>query len=122
VCDVDCGFTNWSTWTACSKTCGAATQTATRQVTRGRRGNGAECPSGSVNGFYTKQQDCDEGDCPVHCVVSAWELDGTCSEPCGSGVQQFKRSITTAGDHGGRHCPALTKSGACNTDKCLSIA
>jgi len=118
-CDKDCQFTGWSQWSTCSRTCGTGVKTATRQIKSMHQASGAACPTDCVNGICRKQTSCVTVSCPVHCTVSDWQLDSAgCSKTCGTGVQKKTRSVVDNRNHGGRHCPALATTEACNTHRC----
>ncbi len=112
LCPVDCKVSGWSSWSACSVTCGGGVTRQTRTVTRPAANGGLSCPS------LTQQQSCNTQPCPVNCVVSGWSAWGVCSATCGGGSRSHRRSVITAAAHGGVACPALSESQACNTQPC----
>ena len=57
---------------------------------------------------------------PVDCEVSGWSTSGTCTKKCGSGTQTRTRQITKPAENGGKQCPSLSDSHACNTQACSS--
>ena len=71
-----------------------------------------------------------DGACPagttlcsrVDCQVSEWGVWGACDAACGGGLQQRSRTVVTAPANGGKACPALTVSQACNTHACHGCA
>jgi len=54
---------------------------------------------------------------PVDCVVS-WSEFSKCSASCGGGKQTRNRKIITKPENGGKACPELKESKACNTEAC----
>ncbi len=55
------------------------------------------------------------------CTVSSWSSWNSCSYPCGNnGVQSRSRSIVTHPSCGGKPCPTLSETRACNRDNCLN--
>ena len=56
--------------------------------------------------------------CPVDCSVSSWGRWGGCSKACGKGSQKRSRRVTRKVNYGGKKCPALNQSRACNTKPC----
>lgn len=57
---------------------------------------------------------------PVDCVVSAWRPWTGCSADCDGGTQSRGRDVLIRSSGGGRACPALTESRACNQDPCAT--
>lgn len=93
--DVDCGYSGWSNWGACSKTCGGGTQTRTRSILQEPKNGGNPC------GELEQTQSCNTQGCPVDCV-GKWEWTG----PCSSDKRRKKYKITRYSAHGGINCPA----------------
>jgi len=58
---LDGGWTDWTAWTTCTKTCGNGTQTHTRNCTNPRpSGGGLTCV-----GFSRETQICNTDPCPI---------------------------------------------------------
>lgn len=110
-CPVDCAYTDWTSWSSCTKSCGGGIQERTRQVTRNSANGGKACP------HLREEQACNGHGCPVDCVYteSGWSA---CSKSCGGGTQKRTRTITRAAANGGKACPATEESMACNTHAC----
>jgi len=102
----------WSSWSACSLTCGGGVQSQTRSVTVQARYGGAACPA------LSRRQSCATHACPVNCQVSGWSSWSACSVKCGGGTQKQSRTVIIAAAHGGIACPRLSQSQACNTHAC----
>ena len=112
-CPVDCEVGQWVNAGKCSLTCGGGSQKRTRAVVVQAQHGGAKCPA------LTDSADCNEDDCPVHCVMTAWKSHGECTKTCGGGDQEFVRSVKTPPSGGGKACPASIKEFRdCNTAKC----
>ncbi|XP_033639811.1 SCO-spondin-like [Asterias rubens] len=63
-CAVDCGWTLWSRWTSCSKTCGSGSQMRFRSANNPLAFNGGlECI-----GESQEEQTCNIDDCPSGCI------------------------------------------------------
>ena len=56
---VDCVWSDFGEWTACSEECGTGTQTRTRTEETAAEHGGAEC-----DGDSEETQDCNTHDCP----------------------------------------------------------
>lgn len=95
-------------FSSCSAACGGGTQTYT--VTQAASAGGVACPF--TTGYV---QTCNTAACAtnVNCVGS-W---GSCSVPCGGGIQTF--SISTPASGSGTACSyAAGASRTCNTSAC----
>jgi len=65
--------------------------------------------------------ECNEQPCPQDCEVTEWPEDGGwsgCSKTCGLGYETRTRTQTKPALHGGKQCPSLTQTRACNTQHC----
>ena len=111
-CPEDCKVSNWSDWSACTKTCGGGTQVRKKEVIKPAKNGGKEC------GVLAETQQCNTQACPVNCEVSTWSDWGSCSKTCGGGTQTRMRTITVQSANGGNACPQLTDTQNCNTQSC----
>lgn len=110
----------WSSWGACSKSCGSGTQTRTRTVTNKSVYDGSTCSTSTETGSQTcNTQTCCSATTPTYGAWSAW---GTCSKVCGSGTQTRKRTVTQKSNYDGSTCSTSTETGSqsCNTQSCCS--
>jgi hypothetical protein len=116
-CPVDCVLENWGTWGVCSTTCERGSTKRIRSVYREAKHGGKAC---GTEREQTKP--CDEGKCPVHCIVSGWSNYGTCTKSCYDaktyGTQLRTRRVVRHPAHGGYTCPTLRESRNCNTNFC----
>jgi hypothetical protein len=112
-CPRDCQVSNWSTWGACSKSCGSGIKRRTRNIEIAAA-NGGHCPS-----LNDKPQRCNAFQCPMDCAVTGFGTWSTCTKTCGGGEQIRGRSIKRhTNNFGGKACPPLTQTRACNTRDC----
>jgi hypothetical protein len=111
-CPVDCVPSTWGSWSSCSKTCGAGTQTRERSISVDAQFGGKACPA------LESSQFCRTTRCPIDCVVSPWSEFGACSRTCGTGAKTRTRTAVTAAGYGGQSCPPLLESQACATECC----
>jgi hypothetical protein len=111
-CPVDCKVSEWSAWGPCSAPCGGGTRTRSRTVDIAAAHGGKACPA------LRETIACNSHSCPVDCVVGDFGNWSPCTEPCGGGVETRTRDVKVANAHGGKLCPALSESRACNTQPC----
>ena len=112
-CPVQCEMNAWDKWSKCDKkACGYGSQTRARTVKVQPKNGGIACPP------MWEEQGCNKFKCAVHCRVTDWQDEGTCSKPCGGGVQQRVRSITKIPQWNGHVCPALRAEVTCNSQEC----
>lgn len=60
-CPMDCLYTAWSPWSACSASCETGTKTRTREIFRDASGDGAACQ----DKLKTQEQECRKELCPT---------------------------------------------------------
>ncbi|XP_022809510.1 furin-like [Stylophora pistillata] len=82
------GFTQWSSWTSCSKSCGEGLRSRSRSCTKPRPLNKGKGCSGSA----LETRTCNMGICPV------WSKWSECSPPCGRGTRSRYLSCPTRRD------------------------
>jgi hypothetical protein len=115
-CPVNCEVHMWSDYGECSVTCGVGTRVRTRMIKTDVVNGGASCP------LLSMSKSCDEGNCPIHCDVSAWTEYSECSKSCtdetGKGQKTKTRTITRVPNHGGYQCPELSETVDCNNHPC----
>jgi hypothetical protein len=67
--------------------------------------------------------ECNMDECPTDCVVSEWGAFAACTQSCtvagsSSGTMTRLRNVTVQAHEGGKPCPTLTNSDACNPHPC----
>ncbi|XP_048586559.1 uncharacterized protein LOC5521005 [Nematostella vectensis] len=101
---VDGNFTEWTSWSTCTRTCGAGTQWRMRTCTKPPPANGGLNCSGPAN----QTQECETQPCPVGQVngnFTEWTKWTTCTRTCGTGTQWRMRTCTNpAPANGGLNC------------------
>ncbi|KAL4226916.1 hypothetical protein ACF0H5_014894 [Mactra antiquata] len=101
VCPVDGSWTQWSTFTPCTKTCGNGTSTRNRTCEYLPLGSphGNDCPGNTVDVIS-----CNGNECPQDAVWQAWSTWTTCSVTCGGGNQTRDRVCTWPSSVHGDNC------------------
>ncbi|XP_054770254.2 uncharacterized protein LOC129278063 isoform X2 [Lytechinus pictus] len=115
---VDGNFTQWSTWTVCTVTCGTGVQLRTRTCTNPPPSNGGA----SCTGPLFENRPCNTQSCPppVDGNFTQWSTWSSCSESCGNGTQTRNRTCTDPPpSNGGADCTdPSTETQVCNTQAC----
>ncbi|XP_078360599.1 uncharacterized protein LOC144644910 [Oculina patagonica] len=119
---VDGKYTDWSSASECSATCGVGIQTLRRTCTNPPPSNGGK--NCTRWGPAEKKVSCNEGRCltPIDGKYTDWSPASECSATCGAGIQTLKRTCTNPPpSNGGRNCTRLgpaVKTISCNEQKC----
>ena len=112
-----CVVSAWTAWTKCSATCGGGRHTRTRSIVRKPMFRGSPCGA-----LWQKQQCHTEACPPMDCKAGKWTRWDDCSKTCGigdgSGAQARTRQIVQPPLRGGKACPTLTDTRACNLIPC----
>ncbi|XP_022800516.1 uncharacterized protein LOC111338320 isoform X2 [Stylophora pistillata] len=115
----DGGYSDWSDWGNCDRTCGGGAQVRTRICNNPLpSGDGKMC---HALGPAIQVRRCNRRGCPVDGGYSPWSAFGPCSKTCGSGgIQRRVRTCTNPTPmNGGKPCfgrPLQTRT--CNTRSC----
>lgn len=102
-CPVDGNYSSWSSFGACSKSCGNGTMERRRNCSSPTpRGGGKDC---SLLGPEREVRDCNLFPCPVHGNFSSWSIFSVCSKSCGNGTKTRTRNCSNPfPEHGGKNC------------------
>ena len=113
---VDGGWSNWSSYGNCTRTCGGGIQIRTRSCTSPPPKNDGKYCSGST----FQLEGCNTQECPVDGGWSRWSSYGSCSRLCGGGNQTRTRSCSNPPPkNNGSTCLGDTsQSKACNIKGC----
>eukprot|EP01006_Ploeotia_vitrea_P040132 TRINITY_DN66404_c3_g4_i3.p1 TRINITY_DN66404_c3_g4~~TRINITY_DN66404_c3_g4_i3.p1 ORF type:complete len:2189 (-),score=999.16 TRINITY_DN66404_c3_g4_i3:889-6498(-) len=111
-CKIPCEMTEWSEWSACSKSCGIGSSMRYRNITRHPAFGAKEC--GELEQFKA----CNTQQCPQDCVVSKWGNWSRCNQECGPGMMSRFRSILRPSSNGGAACPPLKDEQPCILREC----
>jgi len=120
-CAVDGMWGSWSAFAACTATCGAGTQTRTRQCDSPAPANGGKDCVGSAS----ESPACNKGACPVNGGWSAY-VAGACDKSdvsCDEGTQVYTRTCTNPSpSNGGSQCSgSATEKKTCNSQICKAV-
>lgn len=111
-CPVDCVLSAWSSWGACTKTCGSGSHIRERDISTPPLSGGASC------GHRRESKACSEAPCPVDCTMTAFTGWSACTKSCGTGTQSRVRSQAGSAMHGGKMCPHSAEQRRCNFSAC----
>mmetsp|Transcript_16815 Transcript_16815/g.32801 ORF Transcript_16815/g.32801 Transcript_16815/m.32801 type:complete len:1225 (-) Transcript_16815:186-3860(-) len=98
-CATDCQV-GWSSWSACSTSCGAGQRYREQVILAPAQNNGRSCPVLQPREY----QDCNFGPCPTDCELE-WGEWSVCSATCGPGTQTRSQQIKFSPSNGGKVCP-----------------
>uniref|UniRef100_A0AC11BQX3 Hemicentin 1 n=1 Tax=Ovis aries TaxID=9940 RepID=A0AC11BQX3_SHEEP len=115
-CPIDGKWATWTSWSACSVSCGGGARQRTRDCSDpAPQYGGNKCEGSDVQSDF-----CNSDSCPTHGNWSPWSGWGICSRTCNGG--QMRRYRTCDNPHpsnGGRACGGPdSQIQRCNTDMC----
>ena len=121
-CPVHGGYTPWSEFSLCTKSCGGGTRARTRNCTNPpAEDGGQDCKR---LGSPRDTRSCNIHYCPVNGGYGQWSSFTQCSQTCGSGQMVRTRNCDDPlPEYGGRNCSHLGPSRdsiPCNTQRCPS--
>jgi hypothetical protein len=117
----NCQLATWSSWSACSTTCGQGVEKRQRSVIAEAQEGGKACANAvsEIRGCPAVQQ-CSKQDC----VWDDWTLWAQCTRSCGTGTRSRARSVKVAPMFGGKPCEAQNSTLGvenCNTQNCSTM-
>eukprot|EP00121_Abeoforma_whisleri_P006799 Awhi_evm1s6191 len=117
-CPIDGGFSTWSSWGDCSKSCNIGLKTRERTCDSPvPEFGGKRC-----EGTTSERKKCNKQSCPIDGGFSKWSSWSTCSSECDAGTKEKTRSCTNpTPKYGGSECVGtLSKTKSCNLRNCTS--
>ncbi|CAE7238969.1 HMCN1, partial [Symbiodinium pilosum] len=115
-CPIDCMWSDWSEWKACTKSCGGGITERLRNISIPAAHDGKEC-FGSTRDVKT----CSEELCPQDCSFGPRFNLSECSHPCGEGSAIRYRIVGTPPARGGQVCLGPKhETGSCNGTDCVT--
>ncbi|NWT15620.1 HMCN1 protein, partial [Vireo altiloquus] len=115
-CPVDGKWSPWSSWSACSVSCGGGSRQRTRHCSDpAPQFGGHKCEGSDIRMDF-----CNSDPCPVHGNWGPWSSWGTCSRTCNGGQARRYRSCDNPRPaSGGRACAgADVQIQRCSTELC----
>jgi hypothetical protein len=113
MCPVDCVMSEWTEEGECTKACGRGKQMFTRSVQVLAMFKGKACGKD-----LQKSEPCNEDPCPVDCQAGPWQKTGDCSASCGGGQIVETKDVLVKAQHGGKQCPAMSRTVSCGELPC----
>eukprot|EP00933_Yihiella_yeosuensis_P017312 TRINITY_DN1449_c0_g1_i2.p1 TRINITY_DN1449_c0_g1~~TRINITY_DN1449_c0_g1_i2.p1 ORF type:complete len:899 (+),score=143.23 TRINITY_DN1449_c0_g1_i2:601-3297(+) len=113
-CAVDCAWTDWSPWSACSATCrGIESSTRSRGI---RASNGGRPCEGSTQ----RTRPCKHTTpCPGDCQWNQWNSWSACTKSCGGGTRERARTVKVPKRANGTSCEGSSReTGNCSKASC----
>ncbi|KAJ8320121.1 hypothetical protein KUTeg_001708 [Tegillarca granosa] len=115
---VDGGWTPWSIYSPCTKTCGTGSKSRTRTCSSPPpQYNGKDC-----SGALLETATCNTNHCPVDGGWSAFSAYSPCTKTCGGGTMFRQRTCTNPSPvYGGALCiGTASETTQCNAQNCPS--
>jgi hypothetical protein len=118
----DCIVSDWQGEGICTRPCGGGRQKQIRTVVARPRNGGRPCPA-LVRVVRCGSPTCTGDDAQtLDCTVTEWREWGACSKTCGGGAIKLYRKISQRATAGGKDCPDLYSTRACNEQPCETSA
>jgi len=106
-CPAEVKWSNWGSWSSCSKICGG-----------GKSNRERTCPGGvGCSGVMKAERLCNTNSCPAEVSWASWGSWTSCTKSCGSGRSDRYRACS------GSKCPGdQSEAKWCNTNTCPDLA
>eukprot|EP00795_Rhopilema_esculentum_P007870 gene7870-13748_t len=117
-CPVDGGWTSWSVWSRCDRTCDGGTRASFRRCTNPPpQHNGLDC-----DGSSERTEECNLQICQVDGGWGQWTTWGHCDKPCNDGYRRrFRFCDSPHPKYNGRKCFGAGEDiMPCNANPCAS--
>ncbi|XP_070240884.1 hemicentin-1 isoform X2 [Bos mutus] len=115
-CPIDGKWATWTSWSACSVSCGGGARQRTRDCSDpAPQYGGNKCEGSDVQSDF-----CNSDSCPTHGNWSPWSGWGICSRTCNGGqMRRYRTCDNPRPSSGGRACGGPdSQIQRCNTDMC----
>eukprot|EP00928_Gymnodinium_smaydae_P095393 TRINITY_DN819_c3_g1_i1.p1 TRINITY_DN819_c3_g1~~TRINITY_DN819_c3_g1_i1.p1 ORF type:complete len:1040 (+),score=62.87 TRINITY_DN819_c3_g1_i1:250-3369(+) len=113
-CPVDCEYSQWTPFSACTLTCGRGSRKRLREKVQEALFGGKSCSGGNYE-YYP----CNAQQCPVDCQWDDWQSWSMCSRSCGGGKRYRIRAVKVVPEYGGNLCRGTTREQwSCHTNPC----
>ena len=108
-CPIHGGFSEWTTFSECTKSCGNGTQKRTRTCSSPEpKHGGKQCSS---LGPHVETRACNTHHCPINGGYTQWARFSHCSKTCGVGIKKRRRFCSNPEPkYGGSDCKHLGTS------------
>ena len=116
VITVDGEVSPWGSWSSCSRTCGGGISTRSRSCVAEAKNGGTTCDTQGLE----ETNNCNVDLCPADGIVSNWMDWGGCSETCGDGNRERRRTCEKEAVNGGKTCAdiGLSQVESCRETSC----
>lgn len=113
----DCKWNAWTSFSACSVSCGTGQKSKTRTKLRTQFGGGRPCQDPKISEIKLM---CEAFPCPIDCSWAEWGAWTACLVSCGGGTQIRQRDYNHTAEHGGVVCPTTTtqETRSCGGQNC----
>ncbi|XP_068688561.1 uncharacterized protein [Montipora foliosa] len=106
ICPINGGYTAWTEFTVCSKSCGNGTQKRIRNCSNPAPQHGGKDCSSLGDSMEIKQ--CNSHHCPLNGGYTQWSDFTACSSTCGEGKKtRWRNCSNPLPQYGGRNCSHL---------------
>eukprot|EP00917_Polyrhabdina_sp_WS-2016_P010327 GHVP01022791.1.p1 GENE.GHVP01022791.1~~GHVP01022791.1.p1 ORF type:complete len:2740 (+),score=457.13 GHVP01022791.1:18-8237(+) len=112
ICPVDCVPGSWGEIGECSPECGIGKKIQSREVELPSKGTGNECSN------LSRELPCFNQPCHTECELSEWSDWSECTDECGGGTRNRKRTVVVPPSSKAFPCSDLWEFELCNDFSC----